>query len=78
MLRYRKKILEISLYEKIFILGRFQDIFPLKRPIPENVTGFNPIPVAFWLNIYLTDINVSRKSETELQKKKMKLLYMIK
>ena len=35
--------------------------FPLRGPIPGNVTGFNPVPVTVCLYIYLIDINISRK-----------------
>ena len=35
--------------------------FPLRGPIPGNVTGSNPVPVTVCLYIYLIDINISRK-----------------
>ena len=35
--------------------------FPLRGPIPGNVTGSNPVPVTVWLYIYLIDINILRK-----------------
>ena len=53
-----EQILEIVLYQTIDIFCLFQDIFPLRRPIPENVTESKPIPVAVWLHIYLIDKNV--------------------
>ena len=33
------------------------------------MTGSNRIPITVWLYIYLTDINISRKLEAEIQKK---------
>ena len=42
-----------------------RDIFILRGPIPGNVTGSNPVPIAVWLNIYLIDINILRKYEVE-------------
>ena len=35
--------------------------FPLRGPIPGNVTESNPVSVTVCLYIYLIDINISRK-----------------
>ena len=43
------------------ILVVSETYFPLRGPIPGNVTGSNPVAIAVWLHIYLTDINISRK-----------------
>ena len=34
---------------------------PLRVPIQGNVTGFDSVPIAVWLHIYLKGINISRK-----------------
>ena len=60
-MRYREKYLKLRYTEKIVNFSRFQDIFPLRGPIPGNVTGSNLVHIAVWLHIYLIDINISRK-----------------
>ena len=51
----------------IFVVS--ETYFSLSGPIPGNVTGYNPVSIVVWLNIYLVDINILRKKEAEIQKK---------
>ena len=54
----QKKYLKLLYYEKIAILAVSETYFPLKDPIPGNVTGSNPVPITVWLYIYLIGINI--------------------
>ena len=64
--KQKKKYLKLLYYKKIAILVVSETYFPLRGPIPGNVTGSNPVAIAVWVNIYLIDINISRKSEAKI------------
>ena len=56
----KKKIFQIALLRENRYFTVYETYFALKGPIPGNVTGSNPIPVAVWLHIYLIDVNIFR------------------
>ena len=45
--------MKLLYYEKIAILAVSETYFPLRGPIPGNVTESNPVPITVW--IYLPD-----------------------
>ena len=51
----------------IFVISK--TYFPLRRPIPGNVTEPYPVPITDWLTPSLKDITISIKEEAETQKK---------
>ena len=55
----QKKYLKLLYMRKSLFLIVSETYFPLRGPIPDNVTGSNRIPFTVWLYIYL--INISRK-----------------